>query len=317
MRTENSKYIPGLISVVMPCYNAEPYLEEAVSSVFKQTHRETELIVVDDGSTDNSLSILNKLSVIHGDRLILLKQANQGPYPARNYALSKASGEYIAFLDADDYWDDQCLEKLLYTLEYSGADLSYCGWQNVVENGKNREPYVPPAYENGKNIYARFLKSCPWPIHAALVRATVIESANGFSTRCFRSMDYDLWIRISTITTNIILVPEVLAYYRWHDHSQISSIKWKQVLDSWDVRKTFVKNNPSLVENIPPSELQQLINGYAIRQAYDALWKRDLVSSQQLFRVILKENCWKVKDLKYIIPSLLPHSIFKWLAGQK
>jgi len=317
MNTEDSKYISGRISVVMPCYNAEHYLEEAISSVFRQTHRETELIVVDDGSTDNSLNILKRLSVLHGDRLILLEQENQGPYPARNYALTKASGQYIAFLDADDYWEDQCLEKLLYTLQLSAADLSYCGWQNIVENGVNREPYIPPAYENDKNIYARFLKSCPWPIHAALVHISIIKAAHGFSTRRFRSMDYDLWIRISAITTNIALVPEVLAYYRWHDHSQISSVKWKQVLDSWDVRKKFVENNPSLVKHIPPNELQTLIDGYAVRQAYDAFWKRDLLSSQKLFRAMLKENCWKIKDLKYIIPSLLPHVLFKWLVDHK
>ena len=316
MKTPQTKYekpfVDGRITVVMPCYNAELYLEDAVNSVFNQTHRETELIVIDDGSTDNSLSILNKLSVIHDDQLVILQQENSGPYPARNAALSIASGQYIAFLDADDYWAPDCLSKLLRVLLISDADLSYCGWQNIVEGGEDGPPYIPPAYEDG-DIFAAFLKGCPWPIHAALTKRSLIEQAEGFSTRCFSSMDYDFWLRLSAISQEIVRVPEVLAFYRWHNQGQISSIKWRQVIDALRVKTDFIAAQYRLLSHLSPAQLGDVTAGFITRQAYDAFWKRDLVSAQYLFRALLRNGYWKKADLKYILPSLLPPPLFRGL----
>jgi glycosyltransferase involved in cell wall biosynthesis len=300
-----------LISIIMPCFNAEAFLKESVESVFNQSYSNVELIVVDDGSTDKSYALLDELTKIYSN-LIIFKQKNSGPYPARNFALSQAKGELIAFLDADDYWDRGFLEKLYYALVKNKADISYCGWQNIVEDGENGPPYVPPAYEQG-DIFSAFLKGCPWPIHAALVKRPVIEVADGFSTRCFSSMDYDFWIRLSAITQNMTLVPEILAFYRWHDKGQISSIKWRQVLDAWQVRKDFVLANPQLVAHIPTNDLDTLVNSQISKQAYEAFWKRDLVSAQILFRTMLKVGSWNGSDLKYIILSLLPLPLLKWL----
>ncbi|ATG91907.1 glycosyltransferase family 2 protein [Methylomonas koyamae] len=297
----------SLISVIMPCYNAENYVESAVESVFRQTHANVELIVVDDGSTDKSYSVLTQCQQKYPN-LKVFQQSNQGPFPARNLALKHATGEFIAFLDADDYWAANFLEKLLQGIENNNADLSYCGWQNVVEGGENGPAYLPNPYEKG-DISQAFLASCPWPIHAALVRREVIEKANGFSLRRFSAMDYDLWIRISAITRNIVLVPEVLAFYRWHNHGQISSVKWRQVLDAWQVRKDFVTQNPELVAHIPQERLDELVNGSVFTQAYSAFWKRDLVSSQRLFREIFKSGIWRFKDLKYIGLSFLPYAV--------
>ncbi len=306
---------PPLISIIMPCYNAESFLEESVACVFSQSYPNIELIVVDDGSIDQSYSILVELAEEY-PALTVIKQPNKGPYPARNLALKQATGELIAFLDADDYWDSNFLEKLYYSLTENNADICYCGWQNVVEDGENGPPYIPPAYEKG-DVFRAFLTGCPWPIHAALVKRSIVEKAEGFSTRCFSSMDYDFWIRLSAITQNIILVPEVLAFYRWHNKGQISSIKWRQVLDAWRVRKDFVLANPKLIAHIPPDNLDQLVNDPISQQAYDAFWKRDLVSAQKLFRTMLKENFWNKGDLKYIIPSLLPLPLFKLLVERR
>lgn len=304
-----------LISVIMPCYNAAAYLQEAVASVFKQSFKDIELIVIDDGSTDQSLQLLSALQSQH-PQLTVLQQSNTGPYPARNRGLEAARGQYIAFLDADDYWADDCLEKLYTELRSSGADLSYCGWQNIMEAGDNSPPYVPPAYEK-EDMFQHFLKGCPWPIHAALVKRTLIEQAGGFSTRCFSSMDYDFWLRLAAISQRIIRVPEVLAFYRWHDQGQISATKWRQVLDARSVRQEFIATNPSLVAHLSVDTLSGLINEPLTRQAYDAFWKRDLVSAQKLFRAILKENCWNRRDLKYIILSLLPLSLFQRLVRHR
>lgn len=303
-----------LISVIMPCFNAAPYVEEAIQSVLRQTCSDTELIVIDDGSSDASPEIIGKLMQTHPDRIHLMQQDHLGPYPARNLGLQHARGDYVSFLDADDWWKDDCLEKLLNMLQNRKADLAYCGWQNIGENAPGQEPFIPPAYEEGDPV-ASFLKGCPWPIHAALTKTDVIRSVNGFSERRFASMDYDFWLRILARTRNIVRVPEVLAFYRWHGSDQISSIKWRQVLDAIQVRRDFVNNFPELVKHLSAETLYDLVDGQLLREAYRVYWRRDLPSAQKLFRAAFASHAWKTRDLKYILPAILPSRIFQCLVG--
>ena len=308
--TDDNVNLP-LITVVMPCFNAEAYLQEAVECVFKQSYPRVELIVVDDGSHDSSYQLLLQLADKHPG-LQVLQQVNAGPYPARNRALAQAKGELIAFLDADDYWASDCLSTLYHSLLESDADLSYCGWQNVVEGGENGPAYIPPAYEDD-DIFVAFLKGCPWPIHAALTKRCLIEQAGGFSTRCFSSMDYDFWLRLSAISQHIVRTPEVLAFYRWHNEGQISSIKWRQVIDALQVKTDFIAAQPKLLSHLIPAQLDDVTRGFISEQAYDAFWKRDLVSAQKLFRALMRNGYWKKSDLKYILLSLLPPPFFRRL----
>jgi glycosyltransferase involved in cell wall biosynthesis len=300
-----------LISIIMPCYNAEAFLELTIAKVFQQTYSNIELIIVDDGSVDSSPALLIAAAKVY-PALTVFVQENSGPFVARNLALQHAKGDFIAFLDADDYWRPDCLEKLYLALIKANADLSYCGWQNIVENGEDGLPYVPPVYEQG-NIHVAFLKGCPWPIHAALTRRSIVNKLEGFSTRCFSAMDYDFWIRLSAITQHIVRVPEVLAFYRWHHHGQISSVKWRQVLDAWRVRKDFADQHAELVQHLQLSKRNELINGPLRSQAFEAFWKRDFVSAQLLFRTLLSNGFWRFGDLKYLMPALLPLSIYSQL----
>jgi len=302
-----------LISVIMPCYNAASYVEEAVTSVLRQTYPNTEVIVVDDGSSDGSSDIVKKLVEAHPGRVNLKHQNHSGPYPARNIGLHYARGGYVAFLDADDYWREDCLEKLHQALLATRTDVVYCGWQNFGASSASNDPYIPPKYEDG-DLVAAFLKSCPWPIHAALVRQPVIHAVRGFSERLSTSMDYDLWLRIMAHTQKIVRVPEVMAFYRWHGQ-QISSNRSKQVLNSVQVRKDFVAQHPHLVRHLPQDELQELTDGYLLRQAYRSYWNRELSTASELFRQALQRGIWRLPDLRYILPSLLPTRILGFLVG--
>jgi glycosyltransferase involved in cell wall biosynthesis len=303
-----------LISVIMACFNAASYVEEAISSVLRQTYSHIEVIVVDDGSQDDSPAIVKRLADIHPDHIRLKHLKHSGPYPARNLGLSHAHGDFVAFLDADDWWREDCLEKLLTTLQNEKADLSYCGWQNVGEHMLSPEPHVPPAYEKEDTV-AAFLKSCPWPIHAALVRRSVLNAVEGFSERLFSSMDYDLWLRILAHTSNIVRVPEVLAYYRWYGKGQISATRWKQVLNAVQVRRDFVTRHPDKVKHLSPESLHVLVDGQLLKEAYRTYWSRDLVNAQKLFRAAFKRRAWQAKDLKYVLPALLPSSLFQGIVS--
>ncbi len=308
-------FVPSRISVIMPCYNAASFVEEAVNCVMGQTYPDVELIVVDDGSTDGSVDILQQLAAQHPSRLALLFQDRMGPYPARNLGLEHAHGGRVAFLDADDYWTPDCLEKLCAAMDGQQADIAYCGWQNVGTGAPGTEPYIPPDFSL-LDTAAEFLRSCPWPIHAALVRREAIDAVKGFSERRFSAMDYDLWLRLYAHTQKIVRVPEVMAFYRWHDKGQISKTKWKQVLDALQVRRDFVAHHAERVAHLPRERVIELSDGFLLREAYRAYWHRNLADAHKLFRRAFVQGVWKAGDLKYILPALLPGAWFEWLVNK-
>jgi glycosyltransferase involved in cell wall biosynthesis len=299
------RVVAGRVSVIVPCFNAEAFVGEAIDSALAQTHRDVEIIVVDDGSSDRSRDIVRR----YGARVMLLEQDNRGPYPARNAGLRAAAGEFVAFLDADDYWRPTCLATLHRALEQTGADLAYCGWQNVGPGRPASGGFIPPRYEDGDPV-AAFLRSCPWPIHAALTRRHVIDAVGGFSERRFSSMDYDLWIRLLAVTRRFVGVPEVLAFYRWHDQGQISAVKWRQTLDAWHVRRDFVGANPGLVAHLDAAKLRELTDGPLLKAAYQAYWRRDFEAAHRLFRMSLRRRLGHARDLKHLLLSLLPRRLY-------
>jgi glycosyltransferase involved in cell wall biosynthesis len=301
----------GLISVIMPCFNAAPFVFQAVSCVMNQTYANVELIVVDDGSDDGSIEILQQLAAQYPLRMTLLQQKHMGPYPARNRGLRHARGGAVAFLDADDYWKSDALERLAARLYASAADIAYCGWQNFGMTSLGT-PFIPPDFAK-MDVTAEFLRSCPWPIHAALVRREAIDAVHGFSEHRFSAMDYDLWLRLLAHTRKFVLVPEVLAFYRWHDMGQISNTKWKQVLDALAARENFIGRYPEQVAHLGKDTLYDFTFGALLREAYRAFWNRRLVDAQKLFRQVLYNGCWKSKDAKYILLALLPGSLLKLL----
>src|SRR5690625_1653273 len=111
-----------LISVIIPVYNVENYLVECMKSVVNQTYENIEIIAIDDGSTDNSLKILEDFA-LRNDNLTIVSQENSGQSVARNKGIKKAQGKYIYFLDSDDYILPQTFEQLINTLEENKLDL--------------------------------------------------------------------------------------------------------------------------------------------------------------------------------------------------
>lgn len=302
-----------LVSVIMPCYNASTYITDALMSIKKQTHRHIEVIIIDDGSTDNTCKVVQIFAEENEDITIhIYCRDHYGAYPARNYGLKHAHGKYVAFLDADDLWHEDCIQTLLLYLLNNNSDLSYCGWRTINNQTGSDTTYIPPVYENG-DIVKHFLQDCPWPIHAVLVKRSILEKLGGFSERCYSAMDYDLWMRLLTITDNIIHVPKVLAYYRWHDAGQISDDKLRQISDAIRARTDFINSYPDLISHIDHKELFHIVHGQYIREAYNCYWKRDIYNAQKLFRVSFIKGACTIKDMKYVIPSFLPTRIYNKL----
>ena len=142
--------IEKLISIIVPIYNVENYLSECINSVLVQTYTNFELLLVNDGSTDCSGKICEKFLAMD-NRIRVLNKKNGGLSSARNFGLERAIGEYIIFLDSDDYWtNDKTLENLLSIAQYTNADIVRGEYIEVDENG--RELYIPVVNDELKQL---------------------------------------------------------------------------------------------------------------------------------------------------------------------
>ena len=143
LRVADDNFQP-LVSVVIPLYNAEEFVYEAVKSVLQQTYQRIEVLVVDDGSTDNSLLSLKEALKQENVRLISIDE-NKGVANARNQGIELARGEYVCFLDSDDTWSPVKVERQLEHLLKTGADVCCTGYRHVNAGGKELRQVIPPA----------------------------------------------------------------------------------------------------------------------------------------------------------------------------
>lgn len=139
----------SLISVIMPVYNGEKFLEEAVSSLVNQTYHDIEILLIDDGSTDTSDEICDRFAK-EDQRIRVIHKKNQGVSAARNMGISKAKGEYIGFVDCDDICENDMYEKLYHAITESKSDFAIGMFSDLIQNEKkyHDEPLLPGVYTN-------------------------------------------------------------------------------------------------------------------------------------------------------------------------
>lgn len=197
------------VSVVIPAYNAMAYLPETVESVLRQTFTDFEVLIIDDGSSDN---IVQWASGLVDPHVKLISQKNQGLPGARNTGIAQAQGEYIAFLDADDLWEQTKLEKQVRCLDDNPAVGLVHTWMVLVdEQGKSTGRVMPSNAEGDvwKQLAEKNVIACP----SVIVRRCCFETVGVFD-RSLRSLeDWDMWIRIAT-RYPFAVIKEPLAYYR-------------------------------------------------------------------------------------------------------
>ncbi len=210
----------ALVSVVIPTYNRWPMVGEAVDSVLAQTASDYELIVVDDGSTDETPRRLRD----YGVRLEVLTQDRRGVAAARNLGVSRASGSHLAFLDSDDLWDPRKLQRQVDFMERS-PDVKICQTDEIwIRNGVRVNPRNKHRKPSG-DIFRASLELCLVSPSAVMMRRELFERAGGFDESLPVCEDYDLWLRISK-DTEIPLVPEALVTRRGGHADQLSRSTW-------------------------------------------------------------------------------------------
>jgi len=202
------------ISVIMPVFNREHLVRPALESVLAQSYKPCQIIVVDDGSTDGTAAILGDFS----PEVTVLRQSNQGPYPARNLALKHASGDYLAFIDSDDLWTPRKLEKQVSILDqhpqvglvFSNGELLYARPATSAQPNAFFEIHLPAR----GSVFSALVKTNFIPQSSVLVRRKCFDEAGPFFEIPLAA-DYHKWLQIA-LRYDFEYIDEMLIRYRVH-----------------------------------------------------------------------------------------------------
>ena len=225
---------PKTVSVIIPNYNYARFLSEAIESVLAQSYKSIEIIVVNNGSTDNSLKILTTFE----NRIRIIDQPNLGQSGARNSGLSEATGEYIAFLDADDYWHPDKIEKQVKLLSNT-TRLVYSGIVRFENSDRKKMYQELPIFRGDCSEY--FLTKPAVSIvlsgeSTAIFSRTLIDEVGNFDGDLNSAAGWDFFRRCSKFSS-FDFVPEPLTYYRAH----ASNLSNSNLNNISDIRKAYKK----------------------------------------------------------------------------
>ena len=199
------------ISVIIPAYNQAAYLAEAIQSVYSQTYKDWELVVVDDGSTDDTPQVLAGL---RDSRLSIVRQANKGVSAARNTGIRLSSAPLVTFLDADDVFLPDKLEALReYLSDHPDVGLVVGGKQNIDSSGRT---YEEKASTLTRLDFPELLLANDIPLGGVMIRRESLERVGGFDESMHSCEDWDLWLRLVVAGYKLSRVKQVVVAYRIH-----------------------------------------------------------------------------------------------------
>lgn len=246
------------VSIVIPAYNAEQYIVEAIQSLQNQTFSDFEIIVSDDASTDRTVPVVQ---AINDPRLKIISAENGGVSAARNRGVAIAQGEFLAFLDADDLWDPDKLRLQVETLKANPkAGLSYgwfYHWNYAVHKATETKVLMRPS-ATGPEAYRTILEENVVGNGSNIfVRRTALESVGDFDETLTHGEDWEFCFRVA-LKWEVVLIPQPLVYYRQHSTSICSSI---------DLLKASTIRTMDKIFDLAPPEL-----GYLKTKTYSNLY---------------------------------------------
>ena len=278
------------VSVVIPSYNSARYVVTAVESVLGQTFRDYEILVVDDGSTDDTKEVLSK----YGESIRYLYKPNGGVSSARNYGIEKARGKYVALLDADDFWMPEKLAKQIAVLEADeNIGLCYASTEKVDENMQTVIGYIEAdSYEDYCEALLLNLNIVAGSCSSAIVRRDVAQQTNGFDAEFSTCADWEYWLRLSLLT-KFAPVSEYLVKYRVVAGS-MSSDPFVSKRDTEGVLKKFfaLTNLPEKYKKLEKKSLSnnlmvvsgEFLHNGKIVESLSCMWKSLRLYPQNILR---------------------------------
>lgn len=292
-----------LISVIVPAYNAERTILDTIRSVQQQTFRDLELIVVDDGSTDRTLELVERVAE---PRLRVVSQPNAGVSAARNRGIALAAGACLTFLDADDLWMPEKLERQWAALEaHPGAGVAYSWTYFIDEDGRLLYAQDPVFYEGDvlKELLVRnFIASGS----NVLVRREAIEASGGFDPDLNFSADWEFCVRLAA-RSPFVVVPEYHILYRQSSSSMSTRLDlvWEQKT-LLAIERAFRAISP----NLQPLKVRRTVNAYlyAVRRCLAAS------PDAEGIRLSGERLWWAVRqDPRILLQAATLRLVVKWL----
>ncbi|MBI5032968.1 MAG: glycosyltransferase [Chloroflexi bacterium] len=211
-----------LVSVILPVYNRANFIARAIDSVLAQTYTNWELIIVDDGSTDDTPHILEQYS----SRIILLKQANAGAYAARNCGLKHAHGELIAFIDSDDRWLPNRLASQMPLIERPNVGLVFGNGQRIDYSSGAPRPLTQTTFDMLPPSHGRVFRQLAYynfiPQSSVLVKRECFDRVGEFATSSRTMADYAKWLQIAE-HYEFAYVPDCIFEYGMHSKNLVDS----------------------------------------------------------------------------------------------
>ena len=310
-----------VISAVIPVYNSAAFIPQAVASINAQSCRVDEIIIVDDGSTDNTEAIVRGL----GDNIRYIRQDNRGPSAARNTGIQAARGDMIAFLDADDQWTPDKIEHQLTVMQHNNSlalvagDMAEINLQDkvtvpsVLNKHSLRGLFADLAGAPLPNALSLLMRTNFIPTGTVLARRSSLLNAGGFNENIRYGEDLELWARIAA-NEAITCLPEVMMLRRQHDHNATRSmeplledlVKVASSVRSWGARHISRQGgNPDLL-------VAEALNNLGYWQFSSG----QFATARQSFKHSLREK-FTARALLYRSLCIMPASLIRNLRNLK
>ena len=278
-----------LVSVITPAYNAAPFIGDTVRSVLMQTYRNLEIIVADDGSTDETANIVKALAK-EDPRVKYVHQSNAGQSAARNAAIAEAKGVYLAFLDADDLFLPSKLKKQVQYLEaHPECGLSYCKIHHFFNDDPRRPFYFSVPSPSGV-LFEELLKTNFINPLSVVLRKELLDRYGAFEPTFRRLDEQYLWLKLARHGVQFCYLPEALANYRIHRTSLSNESVYFKETEAQVLRLLEMMKNDWLA----PEEVQKYHIDDLEKRARKRLFIGKMIAGKNIFsRLLLKVYYWK------------------------
>jgi len=296
------------ISIIIPAYNAEKYIKKCLDSLINQTKEELEIIVINDGSTDDTENIVKSYK---DKRIKYYKNKNQGIGKTRNFGIEKATSKYIMFIDSDDYIEKDACEKMYNKAENDNLDIVICDFYKEYDNGNIEENHTPN-FENSSlkenpDIITEYL--CPW---AKIYNRKMIEKNNIKFVEKLKYEDAPFVIAALCCANKIGKVDECLNYYLIHGNSEttVRDRRCFDILKIIDIIRKYTNDKEYLNEKINKLTVR-IITNYTIQQRMQSDKKIGMEFIDKAFEYLKKEIPDYKNNKYYQNRSILKRTIEK------
>lgn len=296
------------ISVIIPTFNRAHYLPEAIQSVLGQTFQNFELIIIDDGSTDNTKEVVSLYNTAYPSKIKYIYKENGGVASARNEGIKNAQGNYIAFLDSDDYWHVKKLERTVhYIMQYPKAGLLYTDYW-VVDKNKNIL-WANERYHYSGNIFMKLILGNFIATSTVVVKKEVFEKVGiffeGYSLKAGLE-DWDMWLRIAK-DFRISHIPEKLTFYRYYE----GQCKFKK--EFFDDYELLLERFLSSTHGIDKKKVNKIFASYYYLKGKSYLASKEQDFARKNLFQSFKLNPFSIKLYVVWTATFLPGSVLRKL----